>query len=190
MQFSSIISISPSSLCVCDQLCEGFIYSHLSVISSVVFLSPANEVWGKEESDILFTSGGAVYQHAMGRLCIPACNGTGGVIDTPLGRHPLDKRPHVQAPPVQTHTPGQTHKPGQTHTPQFRHTPKSRHPLRDTTTIETVGSHPTGMHSCCISVTFVFVFQFTVTYSVSFVFVFQFTVTCSVRFVSSFLWIQ
>ena len=68
-------------------------------------LPPANEVWSKvmclHLSVILFTEGtpacnvqGAVYQkNTMGwKMCIPVCNG--GVVDTPLGRHPLWQMPN------------------------------------------------------------------------------------------------
>ena len=87
--------------------------------------------------------------------------------DTPWSRHPPEqtppqsRHPLEQTPPGADNPPGSRHPPGQTppgaDTPQGEHpppehtppTPPHPHPPGETATAAD-GTHPTGMHSCCI----------------------------------------
>ena len=115
------------------------------------FLPPANEVWGKVTflhlSVILFVGG----------VCIPAYNGAGECLPLGLGdvclwvqggvhiprpdTHTLGRHPQADT-PIQPDTPLDTH----THTHTHTHTPGQIPPIE--MTIETSGTHPTGIHSC------------------------------------------
>ena len=92
-------------------------------------------------------------------------------VDTPLTRHPpWEQTPLDQAPPQSRHPPDQA--PPGADTPQTRHatptpcpppppgadTPPEQTPPREQTAAygqRAAGSHPTGMHSCCIVLLYV-----------------------------------
>ena len=122
----------------------NFIRSY-TYCQSLRFSPPANEVWGKviffHLSVILFTGGGSTWVGTSPADTLPWQVHLHRQVQRPLGRYTTPAR----------YTPGQVHP-----HPLGRYTPSAKYiPRTGTSPTDgqcAGGTHPTGMHSCLISI--------------------------------------
>ena len=96
-------------------------------VQGIFWTLPLFTAWKRSRGKVIFSQA-CVKNSVRG--------GVHPVADTPPGRHP----PRADTP--QTNTPSRQ-------TPSQADTPLGRHPPRQTATAAD-GTHPTGMHSCCL----------------------------------------